>query len=226
VIGRTFGNGGSPTYRIAGLVTTAKYRSLRETPPPTFYAHPIWGNPATGMLNLYVRSYGDPQSVISRVRESVQSADPNVPILEITTLKMEERNSVWQERMVTLMTAFFGIAGLTLASIGLYGTLAQFVAQHTRDIGIRMALGAQIGHIVRTVCLSAMWSVLVGLVVGVGVSAAALRLAEAFLYGLSPFDPFSYVLAIGLILAAALLAALVPISQAIKLEPASVLRAE
>jgi predicted permease len=227
VIGRTFGNvGAPPTYRIVGLVTTAKYRSLREEPPPTFYAHPIWGNPAAGMLNLYVRTYGDPRSVISRVRKSVQIADPNVPIVEITTLEMEERNSVWQERVVMLMTAFFGIAGLTLAGIGLYGTLTQFVVQHIREIGIRMALGAQIRHIVRAVCLSSMWSVTVGLVLGLAVSAAALRFAGAFLYELSPFDPWSYILAIGLILTAALLAASLPVSQAIKLDPASVLRAE
>jgi len=226
VIGRTFGNGGAPTYRIVGLVTTAKYRSLREAPPPTFYAHPIWGSPATSMLNLYVRTYGDPLSVISRVRESVQIADPNVPIVEITTLKMEEQDSVWQERLVMLMTAFFGVAGLALANIGLYGVLTQFVVRHTRDIGIRMALGAQARHIVRAVCLSSMLSVLAGLVVGIAVSAAALRLARAFLYGLSAFDLFSYVLAIGLILTAALLAALVPVSQATRLDPAATLRAE
>jgi ABC-type antimicrobial peptide transport system permease subunit len=90
--------------------------------------------------------------LISHVREAIRAADSHVPIIEITTLKMEARNSVWQERMVLLMTAFFGIAGLILASVGLYGALAPFIVRHMRDTGIRMALGAQIQH-VRAVCV-------------------------------------------------------------------------
>jgi ABC-type antimicrobial peptide transport system permease subunit len=149
-----------------------------------------------------------------------------VPIIEITTLKKEEQNSVWQERMVLVMTGFFGIAGLVLASVGLYGTLTQFVVQHIRDIGIRMALGAQAGHIVRAICFSSMMSVLLGLCCGIAVSAAALRLIEGFLYGVPSLDPFSYTFTVGLILAATLLAALMPTLQAIRLDPASVLRTD
>jgi hypothetical protein len=230
VIGRTFAQGpdgrAPPVYRIIGLATNAKYRSLRETPQPTIYSQPIWTDRAAGAFNLYVRTYGNPQSLISHVRESIRATDSHVPIIEITTLKKEEQNSVWQERMVLVMTGFFGIAGLVLASVGLYGTLTQFVVQHIRDIGIRMALGAQAGHIVRAICFSSMMSVLLGLCCGIAVSAAALRLIEGFLYGVPSLDPFSYTFTVGLILAATLLAALMPTLQAIRLDPASVLRTD
>ena len=230
VIGHTFNqgpNGGVPaTYRIVGLVATAKYRSLKEVPPPTFYSHPIWNSHVTGMLNFCVRTNGDPQSLIPQVRDRIRAVDPHVPIVEITTLKVEERNSVWQERMVVVMTGFFGIAGLLLAGVGLYGALTQFVVQQTRVIGICMALGAQVRHVVRAVCLAPIISVMVGLMAGFAVSVVVLRLTKAFLYGLSPFDPFSYLLAIGLILGVTLLAALMPLLRAVKLDSAAVLRSE
>ncbi len=230
VIGRTFATGTDgrvpPDSRIVGLVSSAKYRSLREVPPSTLYAHPAWTNGLAGILNLYVRTYGEPQSVVSEVRQAVRATDPHVPIIEVTTMRAEVRNSLWQERLVLVMTTFFGTAGLLLASIGLYGALTQAVVQNTRDIGIRMALGARMRHIISAVCLPQLLVVLVAVLAGLTLSAALLRVTTALLYGLTPFDPISYFFALGLILTTALLAAFAPISYAVKVDPASVLRAE
>jgi predicted permease len=228
VIGRTFAQGISgsapPVYHVVGLVTNAKYRSLRDTLSPTFYVQPIWTDRAVGVLNLYVRTSGDPHSLVTHIRQAIRATDSNVPIIEITTLKMEEQNSVWQERVLLIITIFFGIAGLVLANIGLYGLLAQYVVQQKRNIGIRMALGAQTSHIVGAVCFSSMMTVLIGLCCGVLLGRVALHFIDAFLYGVTSSDPISYVVSVALILSTTLLAALIPTLQAIRLHPASVLR--
>ncbi len=216
----------TPDYRIVGLVSSAKYRSLREIPPPTFYSLPAWTNRVAGVLDLNVRTHGDPRSVVSEVRETLRKTDSRVPIIEATTLKDEVRNSLWQERLVLAMTVFFGIAGLLLAGIALYGALAQAVVQGMRDIGIRMALGARVRHVVTAIGLPQFTVIGIGVVCGSCVSAFALRLARSLLYNLSPVDPISYAVAIVLVLTAALLAAFPPVLRAIKIDPASVLRTE
>ncbi len=230
VIGRTFANGTDgrvpPAFRIVGLVSSAKYRSLREVPPPTFYSLPYWLSGTTGMLNLNVRAYGDPVSVVGEVRRAIKEMNSRVPIVEVTTMKQEVRNSLWQERLLLLMTVFFGAAGLLLASIGLYGALAQAVAQSKRDIGIRMALGARVRHIIKAVGWPQFVTVSVAAVCGFAVSSFALRLAGPFLYKVSRFDPISYGFAIVLIAVVALLAALAPILRATRIDPAAVLRSE
>ncbi len=230
VIGRTFSyawnRGAKPNYRIVGLVTNAKYRSLREVPPPTFYSLPAWSMSDNGTMALNVRTYGDPRSVIGEVRQALKRFDPHVPIIETATMKSAIQGSLWQERLVLVMTAFFGIAALLLAGIGLYGALMQAVMQRTREIGIRMALGAQIHHIITGICTSQLWPVLIGALAGLAASAALTRAAASLLYGISPLDPLSYALAIAFVLLVALLAAFLPSLRAVKVEPAVVLRGE
>lgn len=231
VIGQTFSyswdRGAKPDYRIVGLVTNAKYRSIREVPPPTFYSLPAWSvADGEGIMDLNVRTYGDPRSVIGEVREALKRFDPHVPIIETATMKSAIQASLWQERLVLVMTAFFGVAALLLAGIGLYGTLTQAVTQRTREIGIRMALGAQLRHIITAVCTLQLWPVLIGAIAGIAVGSALTRLAASLLYGISPVDPLSYTIAIAFVLLTALLAALLPGLRAAKVEPASVLRGE
>jgi putative ABC transport system permease protein len=230
VIGRTIVTGTdgrkTPNCRIVGLVTSAKYRSLREVPPPTFYEMLQSSAYNPGVMNFNVRTYGHPRSIIPEVRQALSEVDPHVPITAISTMESEVHNSLWQERLVLIMTGFFGVVALVLAAIGLYGALSQAVAQRTVEIGIRMALGARVHHIVTSVCVPLLWPVIFGSLAGLAAGAALLRLAKALLYGLSPIDPLSYALATGFVLAAALLAALLPSLRAVKVEPASALRGE
>ncbi len=215
-----------PTHVIIGLVDNAKYRSLREADPPTFYA-PMGDEAApTGPYILYVRTHGSPASITSEVRRAAAAIGSGVPLVETFTLDQEVRDSLWQERLVAILAAFFGVASVLLAAIGLYSALARSVARRTRELGIRMAIGARIRHIVTTVGSPLGLAVACGLAAGFLASAALLRLTSALLYGVEPVDPVSYVAAALVILLCAALGATVPLLRALRIDPAAALRSE
>ena len=215
-----------PTHVIVGLVGNAKYRSLREDDPPTFYT-PMGDEAApNGPYILYVRTYGSPGSVTTEVRRAAAAVGSGVPLVESFTLDQEVQDSLWQERLVAILAAFFGVTSVLLAAIGLYTALARSVARRTRELGIRIAIGARIRHIVETVGEPLAWAVACGLVGGFAASAALLRLTRALLYGVDPVDPLSYTAAGLLILGCAGLGAAVPVLRALRIDPAAALRSE
>ena len=138
-----------PTAVIVGLVGTAKYRSFRELDPPTYYS--VSDDARAGTF-LYVRTFGDPAQTIAAVRGVLRRLDPTVPLIEAFTLEQEVQSSLWQERMVAILSGFFGVVALLLSALGLYGTLAYSVARRSRELAIRIAVGAQVRDIVHTVC--------------------------------------------------------------------------
>lgn len=211
-----------PSNIIVGLAGTAKYRSMQEKDTPTLY----------GLLReedggiLYIRTFGNPASIIGEVRKVLRDLDPKVPLVEVSTLEQEVQNSLWQERLVTLLSAFFGIVSLFLAAAGLYGALAYSVARRTREMGIRLALGAAPRHILQTVSARMMVAVLIGLAAGLLSAALLTGLLRKLLYGVQALDPAAFLVTAGCVLLCAAIATAFPVLRAMKTDPASALRAE
>ncbi len=212
-----------PTYTIVGLVASAKYRSLREPDAPTIYTPLAEG--FSGSL-LYARTHGSPARMAGALRQALAEVDPAVPLREILTLDREVETSLWQERLVALLSAFFGGAAALLAGIGLYGSLACSVEQRRREIGIRVAVGARLVHVVRALCGPIAPAIALGAAAGLAASAFLLRLTERLLYGVRPLDPLSLALAIVLVCLSAAAAAVPPARRASRIDPASALREE
>lgn len=213
----------TPNWVVVGVVATAKYRSLREPDPPTFYTAMPDAQVPGGSL-LYVRTHGAPAQIAGAVRREIAALDPAVPLVETLTLDQEVETSLWQERLVAILAAFFGGAAVLLAGIGLYGSLAYSVEQRRREIGIRVAVGASFGHIVRAVCSPMAGAVALGMAGGAAAAALLLRLTTHLLFGVRPLDPWSMLLAAGFVCLCAAAAAAGPARRAARIDPATALR--
>ncbi len=211
---------------VVGVVPAAKYRSMREPDPPTVYGLFNETNGSDWQVVLYVRTYGAPAGIVSEVRQVLREFDPGVPLEEALTLDSEIRNSLWQERLVAILSAFFGIASVSLAAVGLYGALAVSVAHRRRELGIRIAMGARLRHVLRAVCSPMAAGVGCGLAAGLAASAWLLRLTRALLYGVEPLDPVSLASAVALVLACSIVAAAPPAWRATRVDPGRALRDE
>ena len=212
------------TYVIVGLVATAKYRSLREVDPPTFYSVFDLSKTDDRRLILYAQTHGSPTAAFASIREAAAATDSSVPTVEAETLEQEVRDTLWQERLVAILSAFFGVAALLLASIGLYGALARSVSQRSRDVAVRLAIGARVGHVIAAVGRPAATAIACGLTLGLAGSAALLRLAATLLYGVEPVDAVSYLTAVAVIILCAALGAAGPLLRALRIDPARTLR--
>lgn len=208
-----------PTGLIVGEVGTAKYRSFREHDPPIIY-----GVSEAGSTYMYVRTSGDPARIVNAVRGAIRRLDPRIPLIEVLTLEQEVQTSLWQERVVTVLSAFFGIVALLLSAIGLYGTLSYSVARRSRELGIRIAIGAQLRDIVQTVCARLLWPIAIGLPAGVFAAIFLLRLAKSLLFGVSPIDPLSLLTVTASLLLVSSIAAVSPTRRAAKTDPTVALR--
>lgn len=161
-----------------------------------------------------------------QLRRAMASVDPNLPIISIRSLQEQVAGQFTQQRLIARLTSFFGILSLILASIGLYGVTAYNAERRTNEIGVRMALGANRGHVIGLVLRGAFALIVIGLLLGVPLSLAAGRFLGHQLYGMSPYDPvvtFAAVLSLGL---SALIASLIPALRASLISPLEALRAE
>jgi predicted permease len=224
-IGKRIGLEKVPDRTIVGVVKDAKYVSLREPLRRHFYT-PIMQEKNLLGLALQVRASGDPESITSAVRNQVREMDPHLPLYDIKTLAAEIDQSLVQERLVTWLTTSFGMLATLLVVIGLYGVLSFSVVRRTREIGIRVALGAQRTHVFLMVMKHGMILVFAGAVVGVAVSVAVSRLISGLLFGISPTNVITFAIAaIGLI-TVALIACYIPARRATKVDPLVALRYE
>jgi predicted permease len=221
-IGRHVGLGGTPEMEIVGVIADTKYRGLREPVPNTLYL-PIDQAPSGPSRTLHVRTLADPGGMATAVREQVRAIDQKLPVKMSLFADLVDENLA-QERLMATMSGFFGGVALLLTSLGLYGVIAYGAQRRTREIGIRMSLGANRAAVVWMVlgeCL---------VLVGLGVAAGGLaslwlsRLVSRQLFGVAPGDPATIVSAISFLIAVATLAAYLPARRASRVDPMIALR--
>jgi hypothetical protein len=228
-IGHQFATGKifeKPQYEIVGVVNDTNYRSLREIPPPIFYQYEFGPKRYPNTFILHVRTHGDPRAIIQPMRELLRSIDSTVPFYQIATLSEEVDRSLWQERLLVALASCFGVFAMTLSAIGLYGILAYFVSARRREIGLRMALGAESRQVIWLVSRRVIPALGTGVIAGALLSWLAGTWVRNLLYGVQPFDPWSASTALVLLLAIGIAAAAAPAFRAVRVDPASTLRQE
>jgi len=171
---------------------------------------------------LYVRTHGEPSSIATAVRQAGAALGPGVPLAETIMLNQEVQYSLWRERLLALLAAFFGAASALLTVNGLYSMLARSVAQRKRELGIRMAIGARTRHIIAAVVSPLAIAITCGITAGFLAAVALLRFTRALLFGVDPVDPVSYAVAAALILVCAGFGAAVPLLRVLSIHPAAV----
>jgi predicted permease len=223
-IGKTFGFGMRKTAgadsEIIGVVNDIRFRNMREEAAPIYYRAAKDQN----SFALYVRTRGAPGPVIEQLRGLLSSM--GLAPAETGTMEQDIETSLWQERLIAALASVFAAASAILVAIGLYGMLAYAVARRTREIGIRMALGARPANVVELISLDVVLSVVPGLILGLAVYAASARVITPVLYGVRPMDALSIAAALGVVVLVAATAAFVPARRAVAIEPAEALRQE
>ena len=225
---------------IVGVVADTKYQSQRQDIEPVLYTP--WNQEVAEIGTMYfaLRTIGDPTSLVPQVHETIRSVDNNLPLTEISTQSERSQLTLAQERLYAHLFSFFGGLALVLAGIGLFGVLAYSVSQRTREIGVRMAFGAQVINVIVMVVWQGMRLVLLGLAIGSLVGYAVIRLLDSKyfgpdtwqqrmkeqLYGVTTHDPLTLVVIAALLTLVALIACWLPARRAAKVDPLVALRYE
>jgi putative ABC transport system permease protein len=223
-LGKRIGRGPDRWREIVGVVSDVKHFGLAANTPATMY-FPMRQVPTRGM-NLVARTSGDPLSIAPALRQQVSAGDRNLAIANLGTMKDLVSSSITQQKFIlTLLACFAGLA-LLLAAVGIYGVMSYAVTQRTHEIGIRLALGARVGDVLRLVVRQGLGLTLIGVIIGMALAFALTRLMTSFLFGVTATDAMTFVtVALGLVLVA-LVACLVPARRATKVDPLVALRYE
>jgi ABC-type antimicrobial peptide transport system permease subunit len=224
-VGRTFRfDNGMPSTQVVGVIQNVRHRDPRgETPPYIYYPHAQ--NPSD-FIALTIRTSVPPASLTEPVRRAIAEVDSSLNVQSIATLEQQFDSMIRTELLLARLTAAFGLLALALTCVGLYGLLAYSVARRTNEIGLRMALGAQQGAVVRGVLRQTLGLVAVGVAAGLAIALAVSRLVESQLYEVAPHDPVTIATAVGIVFVVALLAAGRPARRAARIEPMQALRYE
>jgi predicted permease len=213
-----------PFLEVVGVARDGKYRSLGETPQPYIY-QPVLQS-YDPKMTLVVRTTGDPRSIVTSVREQIGALDANLPTAEVKTLREQVDLSLFPSRVAAWTLGGFGVLALLLAAIGIYGVVSYSVAQRTREIGLRRALGAKESDVLRLVLGEGSFVILIGLALGLLLAFAATRMIAGFLYGVAPTDPLTFVMVPLLLGLIAVVACYLPARRATKVDPMVALRYE
>ena len=228
-VGQKFSFVGSPeetAVEVVGVAGDAHYDHVRGDPPPSFYT-PFTRQPGmAGRMTFAVRTHGDPMAILPAVRRVVAEAGPELPLFEARTMAEQADQSILRERQFALLATGFGAAALLLACVGLYGVLSYAVQRRSREIGIRLALGAAPGRVLRMVLWQAALPTAAGCMVGLAAALATARLVSGMLFGIAPWDPLALAAATALLALTAMLAACLPALRAARTDPMEVLRYE
>jgi len=219
---RTRGDDG-PEYEVVGVAANAKVRSLGEDPQPFVYL-PI--ESYTRMLHLVASASQDPAAVVAALRDQVRQLDDDLAVFQSVTMSEHLSLMLFPFRLAAAVSAALGLLALTLAGVGLYGVVSYGVARRTREMGVRMALGANARDVVRLVVGEGMRVVIVGMVVGIALAFGATRLLSSVLFGISASDPFTFVMTPAVLAAVALLASYIPARRATRVDPVRALRSD
>jgi predicted permease len=211
---------------VVGVVQNGKYINVGEAPRGAIFRPVAQTSPVSA--TAAIRTSGSPIDLSRAVRQALAEADPEVAVYDVRpmTEHLDNGNAFFPFRLAAFMTALFGSMGVLLASIGLYGMIAYHVGQKTQEIGVRMALGARTGDIVRDVLAQGGRFALFGIVIGVVLAAGVAHLLKGLLLGVSPFDPLTYAAVTGLLVTICLVASFVPARRATTVDPLVALRAE
>ncbi|HKO04401.1 MAG TPA: ABC transporter permease [Candidatus Acidoferrales bacterium] len=224
-IGRKIGLDNVPDTEIVGLVKDSKYSNLREDGVRHMYM-PTMQQERLYDLTLAVRTSGDPRAAVDLVRATTSRVDPHLPLYGVTTLEAQIDVSLTAERMIAWLSILFGMLATLLSAIGLYGVVAFSAERRTREIGIRIALGALPGDVLDLVLRQMGYIVAVGLTLGAAAALVVSRVVGSMLYGVRPMEPVVYLLAGFVLAASAALAAYLPARRATRVDPVVALRHE
>jgi predicted permease len=228
VVGKRMGDQGTTgplTMEIVGFVQNSKYSEVKQEIPPVFF-RPYRQDARVGRMTFYVRAAASPEMLFPTIRKAVASLDPSLPVVGLQTLPEQVRENVFLDRFISILSAAFAALATLLAAIGLYGVLAYTVSQRTREIGLRMALGADARRVRRMILRQVAAMIVLG--GGIGLTAAAWlgRLSQSLLYELKGYDPAVLVVATVALTLVALGAGLIPARRASQVDPMQALRYE
>ncbi len=211
-----------PDIEIVGVADDVKYRMLREDPRPSFYVPYAQSSALDGVL--HVRTSGDPAAVLTSVRQALTEVDANVPVITVRTLQDQAALNVNDERVAMIIALTLAGAALLLAAVGLYGSMSYAVRQRTRELGVRLALGATVADIRRLVLGHGLRLCAVGTVLGSFAAIASARLIEHRLFGVTAGDPVTLIVSAAILATVALAACWIPARRAMRVDPAHALR--
>jgi putative ABC transport system permease protein len=220
----SYSSASGPFLRIVGVVRDGKYFNITEEPRSFFWAPMTQDYNSTGILT--VRTDGNPEALIGAVRKEVQALDPNMPLFDVKTLTEHMRLALFAPKIAAMVLGVFGLVALLLSAIGIYGITSYTVAQRTHEIGIRLALGAQLSDVLKLVLSHGLKLTIIGAALGLFGAFLATRAITSVLYGVSPSDPLTFVLVSGLLVGVALIACYVPSRRATRVDPLVALRNE
>jgi predicted permease len=224
-MGQSTGNAAKLDVEIVGFVKDAKYSEVKDEIPPLFFL-PYRQDSGIGRINFYVRSALDPRQLMPGLTATMARLDPNLPVDGLKTLEQQVRENVFLDRMISTLAAAFAVLATMLAGIGLYGVLAYTVAQRTREIGVRMALGADAVRVRSMVLRQVGVMTAIGGVFGLAAAFGLGRLAQSLLYQMEGSDPLVFGLATVVLVLVAFAAGYVPAARAAKIDPMLALRYE
>ena len=207
-----------------GIVKTGKYRSLSEDPRP-FYYYPTMQRGPTSMT-LFVRTSGDPRALVNPVRNYVQTLDRRMPVFAVKTMTEHMTYALWAPKMAASLSMAFGLVALLLSAIGLYSVMAYVVSQRTREVGIRMALGAQRRDVLRLMTMYGMSLAVIGVGIGLLLAFGLARALSSMLIGIGVYDVWIFLSVPVLLALVAAAACFFPARRATKVDPLVALRYE
>ncbi|HEY7288836.1 MAG TPA: ABC transporter permease [Vicinamibacterales bacterium] len=227
-VGKRIGDRGSSnglTHEIVGVVQDSKYSEVKQEIPPQYFK-PYRQDERVGSTNFYVRTSGDPDAFIGTITKAIAQIDPKLPVEQIRTLPQQIKDNVFLDRFISVLSAAFACLATLLAALGLYGVLAYTVSQRTREIGLRMALGAAPERVRAMVLRQVGVMTIIGGAIGLVGAVALGRLAESLLFQLKGWDPGVLAGAAVMLSIVALAAGFVPALRASRVEPMQALRYE
>jgi predicted permease len=215
---------GTTWFTVVGVVGDVRAGAIQKDPHPQLY-FPSTQLPRR-MMFLTIRTAGEPMSLVGSLRREVTALDPDLPVSDVLTMEQRFGRAVAKPRVNVLLLGGFAVVALLLAGIGIYGVISQMVAQRTREIGIRMALGAKPGDVLRLMIRQGMTPALVGIALGLVAAFAGSSLLASLLYGVSAKDPLSFLIVPVFLTGVALFAAWLPARRATRVDPTEALRQE
>ena len=224
-IGKRYNHTGpnDPFWEIIGVVPDGKYNTLGEEPKAVVYRPLRYFD---SQLTLVARTEGDPRTVLAALRRVVQELDPTLPIYDAKTLTEHMNIPLFPAKMAAGVLTSFGVLALLLAAVGIYGVMSYVVAGRTREIGLRMALGAQSADVLRLILRQGMLLAAIGAIIGLAIGLGGTRLLKTLLYGVSAVDPMTFAAVTLLLGSVTLLACWLPAHRATRVDPMIALRAE